>query len=70
MRKTKDHRIVTGFRKKLNEAFERHPSLLPRMQREDETKEEHPTNNLEKDRVPCERTEELLRIKMSNILAN
>ena len=54
----------------MNEAIERHPSLLPCMQREDKTKEEHLTNNLEKDQVPCERMEELLHIKMSNILAN
>ena len=66
MRKTKDHRIVTDFCK-MNEAIKQHPSLLPCMQYEDKAKEEHLTNKLEKDWVPCKRMEKLLRRKMSNI---
>lgn len=52
----------------MNEAIERHPSLLPRMQCEDKTKEEHPTNNLERPGT-VQTYGELLRIKMLNILA-
>ena len=51
----------------MNEVIEQHPSLLPPMQCEDEAKEKHLTNKLEKDRVPCKCTDELLHKKISKI---